>query len=418
MSNFSLPYGSGNLEFRLPNKFKSDIITPRAVPGVPDPEVAVKAALKNPLEGINLEGFQGIRSVAIAVNDKTRPVPNHYLLPPILEQLIKMGIKTNGIHIIIATGTHTPMVPEEFDLVLPEEVLSNFCVISHNCDDTELLQYLGTTTRNTPVWANRHFLNADLRIVVGAIEPHQIQGFSGGVKSAAIGLANRQTINHNHAMLFHPDARLGCFAENPARQDVEEIGRMIGVHFALNVILNSGKEIVKVLAGDPQAVMEKGIPMSCEINQIKTNAPYDLVIASPGGYPKDINLYQSQKALAHASMITRPGGTIILAAACPEGSENQTYEAWMEGLSTHEEVIHQFKKQEFVVGPHKAYLIARDARNKQVLLVSEMKPEHVERMLLTPVADLNTAVDVGVKRLNPNSRIAIMPRAVSTIPEL
>ena len=185
-------------------------------------------------------------------------------------------------------------------------------------DLRDLVQWV--KKRGTPVWVNRRFVEADLRIVVGNIEPHQFQGFSGGVKSAAIGLAGRETVNHNHAMMTDPLAQLGRYDDNPARQDVEEIGRLIGIHVVLNAILNEKKKIMHVVAGEPAAVMEIGIPLSRKVCQVAIAAPFNLVIASPGGHPKDINVYQTQKALAHANLITRDGGMVILAAACPEGS--------------------------------------------------------------------------------------------------
>jgi nickel-dependent lactate racemase len=279
------------------------------------------------------------------------------------------------------------------------------------------------------VWINRPFYEADLRIVVGNIEPHQFQGYSGGVKSAAIGLAGRETINHNHAMMTDPRAQLGRFVGNPARQDVEEIGQRIGVHFALNAILNGEKEIVQAIAGAPSSVMETGISLSREIHQVQAAADdvvapfdrlragsFDLVIASPGGHPKDINLYQSQKALAHASLVTRDGGTVILAAACPEGSGSRSYEAWMDGVHSYEEVFTRFQREDFRVGPHKAYQIARDASRVRVFLISSMPPDLVRALLLIPMASIQDALAVALADLSTGAGVGIMPQASSTIP--
>jgi len=310
------------------------------------------------------------------------------------------------------------MPPEEYPRVVPREILARYPVLCHDPDDRENLVHLGTTSRGTPVWVNQRFLEADLRIVVGNIEPHQFQGFSGGVKSAAIGLTGRDTVSHNHAMMTDPRAQLGRYADNPARQDVEEIGQLISVHFALNAILNGRKEIVRVIAGEPWAVMQTGIPLSREVCQATVAAPFDLVIASPGGHPKDLNLYQSQKALAHASPITRDGGTVIVAAACPEGCGNRAYEAWMEGMGAHEEVLTRFQREEFRAGPHKALLIARDAVRVHVLLVSNMDPDLVCRLLLTPVASIDRALAVSLSDQPLDTRVGIMPRASSTIPHI
>jgi nickel-dependent lactate racemase len=394
---------------------EAEIVVPPDTSAAPDPTGAVEAALFAPVGGADLS-FRGVRSAAIAVNDKTRPVPHRYLLPPLLRWLEDLGLSPEAIRLIIAPGMHPPMMPKEYPRVVPEDILARYPVRCHDADDRENLRHLGTTSRGTPVWVNRHFVEADLRVVVGNIEPHQFQGFSGGVKSAAVGLVGRDTINHNHAMMTDPRARLGRYADNPGRQDLEEIGRLIGVHLALNAILNGRKEIVRVLAGEPRAVMEAGIPLSRQVSQVAVAAPFDLVIASPGGHPKDLNFYQSQKALAHASPVTRDGGTVILVAACPEGVGSPSYEAWMEGVHSYEKVFARFKREGFCVGPHKALLIARDASRVQTLLVSEMAPDLVRYLLLTPAASIDEALTAVLADLPADLRVGIVPRASSTIP--
>ncbi|MBZ0309346.1 MAG: lactate racemase domain-containing protein, partial [Anaerolineae bacterium] len=251
----------------------------------------------------------------------------------------------------------------------------------------------------------------DLKIVVGNIEPHQFMGFSGGVKSAAVGLTGKKTINHNHAMMTDPNAKLGEYDRNPARQDVEDAGAMIGIHFALNAILNPRKQIVKVVAGNPRAVMQAGIPLVRSLYQVPVAEPYEIVIASPGGSPKDINLYQAQKALAHAALITRSGGRVILVAACPEGTGSQSYEQWMTGLDSYEAVFARFAVEGFRVGPHKAYQIARDAARVRTFLLSEMRDDLVKHLLLEPIHRIEDALVAG-------ARTAIMPLANATVPLL
>jgi nickel-dependent lactate racemase len=413
---YRIPYGKGHLDFELPDDLEVDVVAMPETDAAPDPVAAVEAALAAPVGGVDLERFRDARSAAIAVSDKTRPVPHRYLLPPLLRRLEGLGLSPEAILLLIATGTHAPMPPDEYGLVLPEEVLARYPVVSHDADDRAALEHLGTTSRSTPVWANRRYLQADLRIVVGNIEPHQFQGFSGGVKSAAIGLAGRDTVNCNHAMLSDPLAQLGRYDDNPMRQDVEEIGRKIGVHFALNAVLNDRKEIINVLAGEPVAVMRAGIPLSRQVSQVTVSAPFDLVIASPGGHPKDINLYQSQKALRHASQVAREGGVVILVAACPEGVGSEGYEAWMADVHSHDEVFTRFEREGFQVGPHKALLISQDSVHRRVYLVSEMSPDLVRGMLLTPADDLEAALAAGLAELPEGGRVGIVPRASSTIP--
>jgi nickel-dependent lactate racemase len=276
--------------------------------------------------------------------------------------------------------------------------------------------YLGTTTRGTPVWINRLFAQSDLKIVVGNLEPHQFQGFSGGVKGAAIGLAGRETIDANHSWMLDPRARIGRYTDNPARQDVEEIGRLAGVDFALNVLLNAEQEIVQAIAGEPQSVMEAGIRSCRELWQVPVDAAFDLVISSPGGYPKDLNLYQSQKAFAHAGLIMRKGGTVILVAACPDGTGSRAYEAWMAGMRSHGEILARFERESFRVGPHKAYLIARDACQVRPILVSALDSIQVRRLLFTPAATIDAALEHVLPGLPSGGRIGILPKASSTIP--
>jgi nickel-dependent lactate racemase len=204
--------------------------------------------------------------------------------------------------------------------------------------------------------------------------------------------------------------------DNPARQEVEEIGRIIGVQFALNAVLNRKKEIISVLAGDPYMVMEKGVPISRRISQVQVDEQFDLIVASPGGFPKDINLYQSQKALAHASLITRPGGAVILVAACAEGTGSRSYEQWMDDVRSHQEALVKFEREGFQVGPHKAVQIALDAMRVKILLVSELETSFVRELLLTPAASINDALEIALVDLPADAKVGLMPQASSTIP--
>jgi nickel-dependent lactate racemase len=412
----AVPYGHTTIKGYFPDFYKVDLIEAPNPPALQNPQKAIKDAIVSPKGNFNWKEYEQVKSVGIAINDKTRPVPHKHLLPPLLDQLAGLGIVDSAITFYIAVGSHVPIQNDELSTLLPDSITNRYSVVSHDSEDEQLLISLGETTRGTPIITNRSFHETQLKIVVGNIEPHQFAGFSGGVKTAAIGLAGIQTINQNHSLLSDPKCKLGEYVSNPIRQDIEEIGEKIGVHFALNAILNQDKQIVHVLAGDPVVVMQTGIPLSRQICQKPVDSSYDLLIVSPGGYPKDINLYQSQKALAHASLIIKPGGTIILAAACPEGTGSQKYEAWMKGMTCFNEVLERFKQEGFRIGPHKAFLIARDGSKINLLFISEMDPIKAQSLLLPTRENLQKAIDSVMYRIDKNSRIGVLPHASSTIP--
>ncbi len=433
MARFTIPYGKESQIFDLPDAWDAHRVMPHSVEPVAEPRRAVEEALEAPVGAFSWSEVRqrghttagdaaGGPTVAIAVNDKTRPVPHGELLPPLLARLESLGIARAHITLVIATGTHPPMRPDEFTAILPVDIVERYRVVSHDVGDEQSLADLGTTSRGTPVQVNRLFVEADLRIVIGNIEPHQFMGYSGGVKSAVIGLAGRETINTNHAMMTLPGAMLGHFEDNPARQDVEEMGRMLRVDLALNAILNDHKRIVQVIAGEPTEVMRIGMPRVRELYVVEVDEPFDLVIASPGGHPKDINVYQAQKGLAHASLITRAQGEIVLAAACPEGSGSKGYETWVSSRRSHEQVLEDFEAEGFRIGPHKAFQIAREATRFRTTWVTDMPPREAERLLLDTASSIDEAV-AAVRARHPEwapggsarPRVGIMPVANATI---
>ncbi len=351
--------------------------------------------------------------VAIAVNDKTRPVRYDILLLPLLHYLEEMGITRERIVILIATGTHKPVTPDEFGSFLPSEVITTYRILSHDCDDMAQLVDLGSTTQGTPVLINKLFMETDVRITLGNIEPHHFMGFSGGAKTAGIGLAGRATIQTNHKLLLQPYTESGEYQRNPMRQDLEEIGDMIHITACLNAIMDYKKEIRHILWDSPRTVMQEGIPISKQLCQVEIEPLYDVVIASAGGYPKDINLYQAQKGLTNAAAICKPGGSILLVAECLEGPGNQQFFQFMHGKHSFTQVMQAFGKIPFQIGPHKAYLIARQGLQFALYLQSSMPDELVRRLLFNPISSL----DQFYEQISPEGkRVALLPYATATLP--
>ncbi len=419
MTDIIIKYGSTSISATLSKIQKIDWVLPPLVSAQKKPVLLVKHALNYYLGDIHSEKLTPKAKVAIAINDKTRPVPHSDLVPPLLDWLAQKGILPENILFIIATGTHIPMKPEEYNLVLPEDLTNKYKVISHNCkDDSHLVQLGETKANHTPVFVNKDFYSADYRIVVGNIEPHHFMGFSGGNKTASIGLTGLTTIQRNHSLLPHPNCTTGRYKNNPMRQDVEEIGKIIGVDLAVNAIMNEHREIIDVLAGDPLSVIEKGIPVCQKVCQVPVSRQYDIVIASAGGYPKDINFYQAQKAMTHGAMLTKDNGILILSAECREGPGSEGFEAFMKNTTSPSDVLQKWSSQPFQIGPHKAFLTARILERILVILISNLPSDIVKTWHMIPATSLQDAIYQAKDLLSPDPSIAVMPNAVNTIPLL
>lgn len=412
--NYSLPYGSSSLTLKYSHLNEYNIILPNQVASISDPSLTVNKVLLEPLDEINLKNIKG-NKIGIAINDTTRPVPNDILLPPLLEFLLNHGANKANISFFIASGTHRQTDLQEVEHIFPSKISSQYSIYRHDCNDNENLIHLGETTRHTPVYVNKHFFEMEIKIVVGNIEPHHFMGYSGGAKSAAIGLAGRETIRLNHSHLLEKDSLIGNYENNPTRLDMEEIGDKIGITAALNVVLNAEKQIVEVFWGSPRAVMQAGIPVSRRVCQKKIGQLYDLVVASPGGYPKDINLYQAQKAITHVSMVTREGGTIILVAECREGLGSKEFEEFLGHSASPKEVVEKFRKSSFEIGPHKAYQLALQANQNRIILVSSMESAIVQKTHLDYSQTIADAMKLVDGTLSPYAKKAIVPYATNTM---
>ena len=415
-----LPYGDRTLQLDLKG-LDLTLFQPKLIKPSIDQTLIVENALLNLWEKSKTALDLTNKRVAIGINDQSRPLPNHILLPILLDHLKKMRIKDENITFFIATGTHSPLKKDEFSLILNTGILSAYKVVSHDCDDVQNLIYLGKTAKGTPVHVNRIFMNSDIKILVGNIESHHFMGFSGGVKTAAIGLTGRETITANHSMLSDPNTTMGLYSSNPMRMDVEEIGKMIGIDFVLNVVINDNKEIIAAFSGDPEDVMLKGIDFIRKNIQMELNdtvGKYDLVIASPGGYPKDINFYQAQKAITHACLFAKPEGVIILAAECRDGMGSIKFEQFLTSKDSFSDVIASFKSLPFEIGPHKAFQLAKQAISHKIILVSNIPDDQVKNIKLLPAKSLAIAVELAKTFIPANPSIAVLPFATHTMPRI
>lgn len=415
-SDYAVKYGAGSLAFGVPDAAEVTLIEPRAVPGAPDSAAAVERAL----DGALAQGaLRKPGKTAIAISDATRPVPNALILTPLLAALHARGVRPEDIDIIVGVGNHRPAARAEFPRLVGAAIAQRYRVFSHVYDDPAQLVRLGETSRGTPVVTNRTFAAADTRVIVGMIDPHQFVGYTGGCKGAFIGLGGGETITANHSLLSAPGAKLGAYDGNPVRADIDELTDFLAIELVINVVLNTANEVVRVFAGGPHDVLAAAIPLVRDVCETAVPQPLDVVIASPGGYPKDINLYQAQKALAHAGAVARPGGSVILAAECREGAGDALYEAWMAAARTPQEVVARFEREGFRMGAHKAFLFARSLLKARCYLVARgVAPPQARELHLIPAPTIEEALAAALRGVPGRPRIGVMPRASSTIPRV
>ncbi|MCL4424536.1 MAG: nickel-dependent lactate racemase [Firmicutes bacterium] len=414
MPLIELRYGEGTVPLEVPASNLHGILLPQEAAGVPDEMAEIRRALANPIGSPRLRDMDlAGKRLAIMVSDITRPSPSSKLLPPLLQELEAAGVRDQQILIVFGMGIHRPHKPEERKRLLGEAVYRRFA----NLDSSQVTEYVsyGATTRGTPVEIIRPVAEADIRIVTGNIEFHYFVGYSGGAKAIMPGAASRRTIQHNHSLQFEPGARAGAYEGNPVRQDIEEIGQRVGIDFMLNVVLNERKQIVQAVAGDVRQAHQVGRRAVDRMYRVDIMEKADIVIASAGGFPKDVNIYQAQKALENASYATKDGGTIILVAQCREGMGEKTFEEWVFAAKSPEEIIARIRSN-FVLGGHKAAAIARVVQRAQVILVSDLNEELVRRNFLHPQASPQAALAAALDRQGPEASILVLPAAGSTVP--
>jgi len=320
-------FGKSGLIVDLPTRCQYQILETRSAQPLPDSIAALEAALDSPIGAAPLEELaRGQRSAAISVCDITRPAPNKVVLPPVLSRLERAGIPRENITILIATGLHRPSTDAEIREICGAAVAERYRVVNHNARNLDEHRRLGTTASGTPVHIDERFVSADLHITLGFIEPHLMLGFSGGRKLVAPGLAAQETIKVLHSPKFMRDGRAveGSIEDNPLHRELLEIARMARHDFVVDVALGRGapgaRPICGVFAGDPVVAHQHGVAFVSEAMLETLEEPVDAVITTSAGYPLDLTFYQSIKGITAAAHIVKPGGRILLLAACDEGA--------------------------------------------------------------------------------------------------
>lgn len=335
-------------------------------------------------------------------------------MPALLRHLYAAGVKREDITLVFALGSHRHHTPEEMQHLAGDLAYNEITCVDSNPDDCI---NLGVTKSGTPVDITRVVAEADRRICLANIEYHYFAGYSGGAKSIMPGVSNRAAIQSNHSMMVRPEAHAGRLAGNPIREDIEEAAAICGIDYIVNVVLDEHKQIIKAVAGDVTAAHRAGCAFLDTLYRKEIAKKADIVLVSQGGAPKDLNLYQTQKALDNAKHAVRDGGVIVLIGSCKEGLGEKTFQQWIEEATCPKDLIDRVQA-DFKLGGHKAAAIAMVLENADVYLVSEMPEELTKKCFLTPFSSAQQALDAAFSKLGQDASVLAMPYGGSTLPQL
>ena len=412
-----LKYGDKAIQLSLPEGIPAETLELPELETLRDPLKSIGEALDSPIDLPPLKSFVSPEDkVCLIVNDSTRVANSEIFLPVLTDKLEEAGVKSENIFIVFANGNHRDMDREEMVSLVGEKIADKYAMYNHNCKEDEMV-FLGNTKRNTPVYINKRVYDADKRILTGSVVYHFFAGFGGGRKALVPGVSGHETIQANHRLMLEEGASLGKLKQNPVHEDQVEAASMIDNNFLLNVVLNEKKEFLAVYAGE----MIKTHLKACEFVEkaygVKIGEPADLVIASCGGHPKDINIYQAQKTLDNAVQGLKDGGILILIAKCLEGMGSEIFEEWITKYETVTEV-EKALQENFVLGGHKAYAIYRAAEKARVLLVSSLDPAQTKKLGFESPPSLENALETALESLPSKPLIYIMPEGSLTVPVL
>lgn len=416
-----LDYGTEGLEVDLPDG-RTTVVEPDYPKGVADPEAALRKALETPIGSPRLADLVKTGSrVAISVCDGTRAQPRELMLRALFDSIPQ--VRPEEVVILVATGTHRANTREELERMIGSDIVARYRVVNHDARDRSSLAPAGETSKGVAVWLNREWLEADFRITTGFVEPHFFAGFSGGPKMVAPGLAGLATtmVLHDARHIGHPKAVWGITEGNPIHDDVREIARMTGVHFALDVTLNGEKQITAAFAGELFSEHALACARSKREAMRGVDAPFDVVVTTNSGFPLDQNLYQSVKGISAAAQIVKEGGVILCAAECRDGLPNHgAYAELLKRRRTPEELLSMVHEPGFAEPDQWQVQVQSQLQRRARVLVktSFLSAEELEAAHFEPIEDVSLEARRALERAGPGARLCVLPRGPQTIPYL
>ena len=418
-----LDYGRTGLDVALPDDRVLRVLRYKDAVPLRHPEEAVRAALARPIGSSPLSALAaGRRTACIVVCDITRPVPNELILTPMLEILEGAGLVREAITLLVATGLHRPSTEAEIREMLGPRIASEYRVVNHHGEREDEHVYLGESPRGVPIWIDRRYVEADLKITTGLIEPHLMAGFSGGRKLICPGIAGLATIRawHSPAFLEHPRADCGQLDGNPVHEENTWIARRTGCDFIVNVVLDDQRRLLRVVAGDLEAAFLEGVQFVRGVVRDTVPHPVEVVVTSSAGYPLDTTFYQAVKGLTAALPIVQDGGTIILAAALAEGIGSPSFRALFDENASLDEFMRRITQGDyFRMDQWQLEELAKVRRKARVKVVTDgLERDVVSRLFVESAPSVEQAVADSLADYGPDAEIAVIPKGPYVLAEV
>jgi len=414
-----LAYGKDGLDIEVPAD--AVVIEPKYVPALPDERAKIIEALRQPIDSPPLARMANPGDKVVIVHtDITRATPNDRILPPLLEELESAGVKREHITLLNALGTHRPQTKKEMKQMLGADIVKNYRCLQHDANEDADLIPLGVTHFGHRVRINRHFVEADVRILTGFIEPHFFAGFSGGPKGVLPSIAGAESVLSNHGadMIGDPNATWGITRGNPIWEEMLEAAQMAKPSFLLNVAMNRDKKITGVFAGKMVAAHEAGCAFVKQCAMIPVSEPFDVVITSNSGYPLDLNLYQTVKGMSAAAQVVREGGSIIAVAQCWDGiPEHGEFGRLLREANDPIELLAQIRSPEFACADQWQVQIQTTIQSKADVYVyaDGLTDKQITQSLLKPCRSVEATLD-ELTADSENAHICVLPEGPITIP--
>jgi len=418
-----LDYGRQGLDVELPDRNVVGVLDLSTTVPLADPSSSIRAALASPIGSAPLARIaSGRQNACIVVCDITRPVPNWVVLPEILAILAQQGISGAQVTVLIATGTHRASSRDEILAMLGEEVLDSGCrVVNHICADKQASRYIGTTPNLVPVSLNNAYLDADLKITCGLIEPHFMAGYSGGRKLIMPGIAALETIQawHSPRFLEHPNATNGITRGNPVHEENTLIASMARPDLMVDVVLDTNRRITGVFAGDMEAAWETGVEFVRDHARVAAPAAMDIVVTSSAGYPLDLTYYQTVKGMVGALPIVKPGGHIIIASQCSEGIGGPDFTRTLLETLDIQDLASAMQQPGWKPIPEQWQIeeLAKATRNNPIVCVCDgIEQDTMRKLFVSPASSIEDAVAGAMSIHGQDASIAVIPKGPYVIP--